>query len=94
MAAAGASDDLHDTVDYARAFDLVKEEVEGQSRDLIECVSARIAAVGAQAHHPERKVILFCFLPCFFHEKNVCCGNGVASPTHKLRAQGLWPRSS
>ena len=46
MAAAGVSDDLHDTVDYARAFELVKGEVEGESRDLIECVSHRIASVG------------------------------------------------
>lgn len=44
MRAAGVSDDLGDTVDYARAFDLVRSEVEGEtSRDLIECVSARVA---------------------------------------------------
>lgn len=48
MRAAGASDDLSDTVNYARAFDLVKEEVEGESRDLIECVSERIASVGRE----------------------------------------------
>ena len=45
MAAAGTSDDLNDTVDYARAFDLVKGIVEGESKDLIECVGQRIATV-------------------------------------------------
>ena len=44
LRAAAASDDLVDTVNYAAAFDLVKSEVEGQSRDLIECLSGRIAA--------------------------------------------------
>ena len=44
LRAAAASDDLHDTVNYAAAFDLVKSEVEGGSRDLIECLSGRIAA--------------------------------------------------
>jgi len=32
LRAAAASDDLVDTVNYAAAFDLVKTEVEGQSR--------------------------------------------------------------
>ena len=42
---AGASDDIEDTVDYARAFDIVRAEVEGRenARDLIECVGERIA---------------------------------------------------
>jgi hypothetical protein len=29
-----------------------------------------------------------------FTEKNVYYSKGVGPPTHKLRAQGLWPRSS
>ena len=43
--AAGASDDIADTVDYARAFDLVRAEVEGRdnSRNLIERVGERVA---------------------------------------------------
>ena len=42
---AGASDDIEDTVDYARAFDIVRAEVEGRenARDLIERVGERIA---------------------------------------------------
>lgn len=42
---AGASDDIEDTVDYARAFDIVRAEVEGRenARDLIECVGERIS---------------------------------------------------
>jgi hypothetical protein len=33
-------------------------------------------------------------LPTLFFSIDVCYSKGVASPTHKLRAQGLWPRSS
>jgi len=44
LRAAEASDDIGDTVDYARAFDVVKGEVTGASRDLIECVGGRVAS--------------------------------------------------
>ena len=40
---AGASDDIAHTVDYARAYDLVKRRVESEPANLIEKVSADIA---------------------------------------------------
>lgn len=43
MRAAGASDDIEHTVDYARAYDLVKRRVESDPVNLIEKVSADIA---------------------------------------------------
>ncbi len=41
--AATASDDLADTVDYARVAEIVREEVEGEPVDLIERLGAAIA---------------------------------------------------
>lgn len=41
---AGLSDDLADAVDYVPAYSIVKEVVEGDSRDLIESVAEEIAA--------------------------------------------------
>lgn len=41
---AGLSDDLADAVDYVPAYSIVKEIVEGESRDLIESVAEEIAA--------------------------------------------------
>jgi dihydroneopterin aldolase len=40
---AGRSDRLQDTVDYTRAHAIVREVVEGDHRDLLEAVAARIA---------------------------------------------------
>ena len=42
--AAGKSDDLADALDYVPAYAIVKEVVEGESRDLIESVAEDIAA--------------------------------------------------
>lgn len=41
---AGENDDLHRTVDYAKAYRLIKGVVEGQSYKLIEAVAERVAA--------------------------------------------------
>ena len=41
--AAGKSDDLADAVDYVPAYGIVKEIVEGESKDLIESVVEEIA---------------------------------------------------
>ncbi|HLE59431.1 MAG TPA: dihydroneopterin aldolase [Candidatus Limnocylindria bacterium] len=49
-AAAGASDDLADTVDYAAVFDQVRAAVEGSSFRLIEALAGRIAADLLAAH--------------------------------------------
>ena len=43
LAAAGRSDRLADTVDYARAYEEVRTVVEGEPCDLLEAVAARIA---------------------------------------------------
>lgn len=40
---ASRSDHLEDTIDYARAYDLVKEVVEGEPCHLLEAVAGRIA---------------------------------------------------
>jgi dihydroneopterin aldolase len=40
---AGRTDDIADTVDYSRAFNLVREVVEDQQYSLIEAIAARIA---------------------------------------------------
>ncbi len=39
----GASDRLEDTIDYAGAYDLVREVVEGEPCHLLEAVATRIA---------------------------------------------------
>ena len=43
LSRASETDDLEDTVNYSRVFRLVKEIVEGPSRDLIETVAGEIA---------------------------------------------------
>ncbi len=43
LRAPGASDRLEDTIDYARAYDLVREVVEGEPCHLLEAVAQRIA---------------------------------------------------
>ena len=43
LAVAGRSDDIADTVDYTRAFDLVRGIVEDRQYSLIETIAARIA---------------------------------------------------
>jgi 7,8-dihydroneopterin aldolase/epimerase/oxygenase len=40
---AGRSDHLEDTIDYAKAYDAVREVVEGQPCHLLEAVAERIA---------------------------------------------------
>ncbi|MYC05766.1 MAG: dihydroneopterin aldolase [Chloroflexi bacterium] len=41
--AAGASDNLEDAVDYVPVYDIAKEALEGESKDLIESVAEQIA---------------------------------------------------
>lgn len=41
---AGEKDDLHQTVDYAKAYRLIKEVVEGHPYKLIEAVAERVAS--------------------------------------------------
>ncbi len=43
LSRAGASDHIADTLDYAHAFELVREVVEGQQFRLIEAVAAHVA---------------------------------------------------
>lgn len=43
LRAAGASDDLTDTVDYSRAYRVVREIVEGPGRNLLEAVAEETA---------------------------------------------------
>ena len=43
LRAAGASDRLEDTIDYALAYDLVRQVVEGEPCHLLEAVAERIA---------------------------------------------------
>ena len=44
LSVAGSSDHLGDTLDYSRAFSLVREVVEDQQYRLIEAVAARVAS--------------------------------------------------
>ncbi len=44
LSAAGVSDRLQDTVDYVRAYRLVREVVQGEPCHLIETVAERVAA--------------------------------------------------
>jgi len=41
---AGVSDDLHRTVDYREVFEIVRDTIEGSSRQLIEALAETIAA--------------------------------------------------
>ena len=43
LRAAGRSDRLEQTIDYARAYDLVRDVVEGEPRHLLEAVAERVA---------------------------------------------------
>jgi 7,8-dihydroneopterin aldolase/epimerase/oxygenase len=43
LRAAGRSDHLEDTIDYAKAYDAVREVVEGEPCHLLEAVAQRIA---------------------------------------------------
>ena len=49
LAAAAASDDLAATVDYAALFVLVRDIVEGDSRDLVEALAGAIVAAVLEA---------------------------------------------
>ena len=44
LARAGESDHLRDTLDYVRVFEIAREEIEGEPRNLLEAVAARIAS--------------------------------------------------
>ena len=44
LSMAGRSDDIADTLDYARTFTLVREVVEDQQYNLLETVAAKVAA--------------------------------------------------
>lgn len=43
LSAAGRGDRIQDTVDYTHAHDLVRQVVEGEPCELLECVAERIA---------------------------------------------------
>lgn len=43
LRAAGASDDLNDTIDYGRLYEVVRDVVEGPPRNLLEAVAESIA---------------------------------------------------
>lgn len=43
LSRAGETDDLGDTLDYVRIFHIAREEIEGEPRNLLEAVAARIA---------------------------------------------------
>lgn len=45
LAPAGRSDELADTVDYRRAYEVVKSVIEGSPHNLIEALAERIAAL-------------------------------------------------
>lgn len=49
LRAAGASDDLADTVDYSRAYRVVREIVEGPGRNLLEAVAEETAGALLEA---------------------------------------------
>lgn len=57
LAPAGASDRLEDTVNYARAYDLVREVVEGESCHLLEAVAERIAGRLLELPRVERATV-------------------------------------
>lgn len=44
LAPAGVSDDLRDTVDYREVFAIVRDTIEGPSRQLIEALAETVAA--------------------------------------------------
>jgi dihydroneopterin aldolase len=44
LSLAGVSDDLHHTADYREVFEIVRETIEGPSRQLIESLAETIAA--------------------------------------------------
>ena len=44
LSAAGASDDLRRTADYREVFEIVRDTIEGSSRQLIEALAETIAA--------------------------------------------------
>ena len=54
---AGASDRLEDTVNYAHAYELVREVVEGEPCHLLEAVAERIAARLLELPRVERATV-------------------------------------
>lgn len=57
LAQASRSDRLEDTIDYTRAYDLVKEVVEGEPCHLLEAVAGRIADRLLQLPRVERATV-------------------------------------
>ncbi len=57
LARAGASDRLDDTVNYARAYELVREVVEGEPCHLLEAVAERTAARLLELPRVERATV-------------------------------------
>jgi dihydroneopterin aldolase len=57
LAAAGAGDRLEDTVNYALAYDLVREVVEGEPCHLLEAVAERIAGRLLELPRVERATV-------------------------------------
>ena len=43
LSRSGATDELSDTLDYVRVFEIAREEIEGEPRNLLEAVATRIA---------------------------------------------------
>lgn len=39
----GSSDDMNDSIDYGRVFEMVQERVEGQAKNLIEALAEEVA---------------------------------------------------
>ena len=57
LSTAGRSDRLEDTIDYARAYGLVREVVEGDSCHLLEAVAERIAGRLLELPRVERATV-------------------------------------
>jgi dihydroneopterin aldolase len=57
LAPAGRTDRLEDTVDYVRAYELVREVVEGEPCQLLEAVAERIAGRLLQLERVERATV-------------------------------------
>ena len=57
LAAAGTSDRLDQTVNYAKAYELVKDVVEGEPCHLLEAVAERIAARLLELPRVERATV-------------------------------------
>jgi dihydroneopterin aldolase len=57
LATAGRTDRLEDTVDYVRAYELVRQVVEGEPCQLLEAVAERIASRLLELERVERATV-------------------------------------